>query len=632
MFEISDRIKKENENEAGKNIRKEDKESSATQTFQEFQASSVAPVTVVAVGVPGSVRGSEEKNHIKTTSEMSSNKEASNKEVPMENKIRAKLGAKIRVIGVGGAGGNAVNTMIRAELSGVEYIVANTDAQALEANYADIKIQLGKEMTKGLGAGANPDVGRKSALEEYEYLSEILRGADMVFVTAGMGGGTGTGAAPVIAKLAKELGALTVGVVTKPFSFEGKKRQRQANAGIEALEEAVDSLITIPNQRLLHLAGENLSLVETFKKADEVLLNAVQGISDLINNTGLINADFADVSTVMGNQGLSLMGTGMASGEGRAIKAATQAINSPLLEDVSIDGATGIIINITGNSSLTTHETNEAVTLVMEAADEDAEIIFGAVIDDTMGDVIKVTVIATGLGEKQRKKNIMRNEVLFNNNEGDRERERERERERMERAERAERSQSYQGNSSHGSQGSHGTSSTSSHQTNHNVNSMSMPHNMQNSSLAGLESSSSLSETIREASLKYNESQGSSVRRDARDGREEGHFGEELKRSSQAQNFHENHGHGSMKNSQPSLPVGSPMSGNSASTASSSAPFSGGQVAAPASSTPSASAIPGRARSIAKRLGFINFDDEELDTPTYLRKKNGETDSNAEKR
>lgn len=307
-------------------------------------------------------------------------------------------GAKIRVIGVGGAGGNAVNTMISAGLSGVEYIAANSDSQALDANLAPIKVQLGREITKGLGAGANPEVGRKAALEEYERLSELLSGADMVFITAGMGGGTGTGAAPVIAKLAKELGALTVGVVTKPFMFEGKKRARQAEAGMQSLEEAVDSLITIPNQRLLLLAGENLSLIDTFKKADEVLLNAVRGISDLINHTGLINADFADVSTVMGSKGLALMGTGVAAGPDRAIKAASEAINSPLLEDITIDGATGIIINITGNKSLTTHETNAAVTLIMEAADEDAEIIFGTVIDEEMNDSVKVTVIATGLG------------------------------------------------------------------------------------------------------------------------------------------------------------------------------------------------------------------------------------------
>ncbi len=311
-------------------------------------------------------------------------------------------GARIKVVGVGGGGCNAVNTMIRSGLSGVEYIVANTDAQALSVSLAQIKIQLGGNVTKGLGAGANPEIGKKAALEDYEKISEVLKGADMVFITAGMGGGTGTGAAPVIAKLAKELGALTVGVVTKPFVFEGKKRFKQAEEGIRNLEESVDSLITIPNQRLLYLAGENLSLVDTFKKADEVLLNAVRGISDLINNTGHINADFADVSTVMANKGLALMGTGLASGTGRAIKAATEAISSPLLEDISIHGATGIIINITGSDSLTMHETNEAVTLIMEAADENAEIIFGTVIDNNCGDEVMVTVIATGLGGQIR--------------------------------------------------------------------------------------------------------------------------------------------------------------------------------------------------------------------------------------
>lgn len=311
-------------------------------------------------------------------------------------------GAKIKVVGVGGGGCNAVNTMIAAGLSGVEYIVANTDSQALNASLAPTKIQLGVELTKGLGAGANPEVGRKAALDEYEKLGEVLDGADMVFVTAGMGGGTGTGAAPVIAKLCKELGFLTVGVVTKPFIFEGKKRFRQAESGIVVLEENVDSLITIPNQRLLYIAGDSLSLVDTFKKADEVLLNAVRGISDLINNTGHINADFADVKTVMANKGLALMGTGRCSGPDRAIKAASEAISSPLLEDITIDGATGIIINITGSDSLTMHETNEAVTLIMEAADDDAEIIFGTVIDDTMGDDIKVTVVATGLGGQER--------------------------------------------------------------------------------------------------------------------------------------------------------------------------------------------------------------------------------------
>ena len=327
-------------------------------------------------------------------------------EILDSEKNEFKEGACIRVLGIGGGGCNAVNTMIKSGLSGVDYVVANTDAQALSANLAGTKIQLGAEITKGLGAGANPEVGRKAALDEYEKLSEILEGTDMVFLTAGMGGGTGTGAAPVIAKLCKELGVLTVGVVTKPFLFEGKRRSRQAEAGIATLEESVDSLIVIPNQRLLYIAGEALSLVETFKKADEVLLNAVRGISDLINNTGHINADFADVATVMANKGISLMGTGIASGSDRAIKAATEAISSPLLEDITVDGATGIIINIMASSSLTMHETNEAVTLVMDAADDDAEIIFGTVIDEDMEDDIKVTVIATGLNHDQKSLNL----------------------------------------------------------------------------------------------------------------------------------------------------------------------------------------------------------------------------------
>lgn len=307
-------------------------------------------------------------------------------------------GAKIKVIGVGGGGGNAVNTMIRGGLTGVEFINANTDNQALQAALAPVKIQLGHTITKGLGAGANPDVGRRAALEDYNKIAEVLDGCDMVFITAGMGGGTGTGAAPVIAKIAKECGALTVGVVTKPFDFEGKKRRRQAEEGIRYLKESVDSLITIPNQRLLAIAGNQLTIVDTFRRADEVLLNAVQGISDLINHTGLINSDFADVRTIMADRGLALMGTGIGQGEHRAIEAATNAISSPLLEDVCIDGATGLIINITGGSDLTTHEVNEATTLIMEAADEDAEIIFGTVIDDSMRDKVKVTVIATGIG------------------------------------------------------------------------------------------------------------------------------------------------------------------------------------------------------------------------------------------
>jgi len=311
---------------------------------------------------------------------------------------QATQGAKIKVIGVGGSGCNAVNTMIRTGLEGVEFITANTDKQALDASLAPTKLPIGQELTKGLGAGANPDVGRKAALEDYARISETLAGADMVFITAGMGGGTGTGAAPIFAKIAKEVGALTVGVVTKPFLFEGKKRMRHAEQGMFCLRESVDSLITIPNQRLLALSGTTLSIVEAFKKADEVLLNAVQGISDLINHTGLINSDFADVKTIMQNKGLALMGIGYGEGEHRAVEAATNAISSPLLEDISIDGATGIIINITGGSNLKIHEVNEATTLIMEAAHDDAEIIFGTVIDESIKDTVKVTVIATGLG------------------------------------------------------------------------------------------------------------------------------------------------------------------------------------------------------------------------------------------
>jgi cell division protein FtsZ len=310
----------------------------------------------------------------------------------------ATQGAKIKVIGVGGSGCNAINTMIRMGLEGVEFITANTDKQALDASLAPTKIAIGQELTKGLGAGANPEIGRQAALEDYAKISEILQGADMVFITAGMGGGTGTGAAPIFAKIAKEIGALTVGVVTKPFQFEGKKRMKHADQGMAWLRDNVDSLITIPNQRLLAISGATLSMMDAFKKADEVLLNAVQGISDLINHTGLINSDFADVKTIMGNKGLALMGIGYGEGEHRAVEAATTAISSPLLEDVSINGATGIIINITGGSNLKIHEVNEATTLIMEAAHEDAEIIFGTVIDETLKDQVKVTVIATGLG------------------------------------------------------------------------------------------------------------------------------------------------------------------------------------------------------------------------------------------
>ncbi len=313
------------------------------------------------------------------------------------------IGANIKVVGVGGGGSNAVSTMINSELDGVDFIVANTDIQALNANKATGKIQLGLDLTKGLGAGANPDVGRRAAIESYNEIVESLQGSDMVFVTAGMGGGTGTGGAPVVAKIARELGALTIGVVTRPFVFEGKRRQKHAEGGLQELKENVDTLIVIPNQKLLAISGDKTPLTETFKKADEVLLQAVKGISDLINIRGLINLDFADIRTVMQAKGLALMGTGHAKGENRAVEAATAAISSPLLENIKIDGATGIIINVTGGPDLSLYEVNEASTLITEAAHEDAEIIFGAVIDQDMVDEVRVTVIATGFQDPDYK-------------------------------------------------------------------------------------------------------------------------------------------------------------------------------------------------------------------------------------
>ncbi|MFP5519126.1 MAG: cell division protein FtsZ [Bdellovibrionia bacterium] len=313
------------------------------------------------------------------------------------------IGANIKVVGVGGGGSNAVSTMIESGMTGVEFVVANTDIQALNANKASTKIQLGIDLTKGLGAGANPDIGRRAAIESYNEIVEKLEGADMVFVTAGMGGGTGTGGAPVVAKIARELGALTIGVVTKPFIFEGKRRSKHADGGLQELKENVDTLIVIPNQKLLTIAGDKTPLLETFKKADEVLLQAVKGISDLINIRGLINLDFADIRTVMQQKGLAIMGTGAARGENRAVEAATAAISSPLLENIKIDGATGIIINVTGGSDLSLLEVNEASMLITEAAHEDAEIIFGAVIDDQLGDEVRVTVIATGFETQDRK-------------------------------------------------------------------------------------------------------------------------------------------------------------------------------------------------------------------------------------
>jgi cell division protein FtsZ len=309
--------------------------------------------------------------------------------------------AKIIVIGVGGAGGNAVNTMIEHHVEGVEFVAANTDVQALDKNAAPTRIQLGSGITRGLGAGANPERGREAALESVAELSAVLRGADMVFVTAGMGGGTGTGAAPIVAQVARECGALCVGVVTKPFRFEGRRRGRMADLGIEALERSVDTLITIPNDRLLDVTSNSTSLLESFKLADEVLQHATQGVSDLITIPGIINVDFADVRTIMSGQGRALMGMGIASAEGRAVAAAQQAINSPLLEDVTIEGAKGILINITSGPDLKLHEVEEAASLIQEAAHEDCNIIFGAVIDHNMGEALRITVIATGFDHHQ---------------------------------------------------------------------------------------------------------------------------------------------------------------------------------------------------------------------------------------
>ncbi len=306
--------------------------------------------------------------------------------------------AKIKVIGVGGGGGNAVNRMIDDGLQGVEFIAVNTDAQALNMSRAENRIQIGEKLTKGLGAGANPEIGRKAAEESKELIEEAVQGADMVFVTAGMGGGTGTGAAPIIAKIAKDMGALTVAVVTRPFSFEGRKRATQAANGIAALKEAVDTLIVIPNDRLLEIVDKSTPILEAFKEADNVLRQGVQGISDLIAVPGLINLDFADVKTIMANKGSALMGIGTASGENRAVEAAKKAISSPLLE-TSIDGATGVIMNITGGMNLSLYEVQEAADIVASAADQDVHMIFGSVINEDLKDEIVVTVIATGFKE-----------------------------------------------------------------------------------------------------------------------------------------------------------------------------------------------------------------------------------------
>ena len=305
-------------------------------------------------------------------------------------------GARIKIVGVGGGGGNAINTMIQNNLQGIDFVVVNTDLQSLKYSLANNKIQIGKDLTKGLGAGANPDIGRDAALEDRHELQEMLSDADMIFITAGMGGGTGTGGASVVAQIAKELGALTVAVVTSPFDFEGKRRKRHAEIGIERLREHVDTLITIPNQRLLSVADENISLIDAFKIADNVLVNAVRGISDIITVPGTINVDFADVKTVMSSMGQAIMGIGVACGERRATHASRQAISSPLLEEINIEGATGILINVSAGENLTLKELHEACAVVQDAAHEDAHVIFGAVIDDNMDDEVRVTIIATG--------------------------------------------------------------------------------------------------------------------------------------------------------------------------------------------------------------------------------------------
>ncbi len=311
--------------------------------------------------------------------------------------------ARIKVIGVGGGGGNAVNTMIQSHLEGVDFVCANTDAQALRNSQAPLKLQLGAKLTKGLGAGANPEMGREAALEDRVRLAETLDGADMVFIAAGLGGGTGTGAAPVIAEVAKELGALTVGVVTKPFTREGKQRQKKADYGIEKLKEVVDSLIVIPNDRLLGLSGKNTCILDAFRPSDDVLRQAVQGISDLITTSGLINVDFADVKAIMSERGMAMMGIGAADGERRASEAAQQAISSPLLEDIDISGAKGVLVNISGSSSMTMEEFEEVNSIIHEKVHEDANIIIGLVVNEELGDTIKVTAIATGFGSSFEK-------------------------------------------------------------------------------------------------------------------------------------------------------------------------------------------------------------------------------------
>lgn len=312
--------------------------------------------------------------------------------------------AKIKVIGVGGAGGNAINNMIASNLQGVKFISANTDAQALDVSQAEVRMQLGTKITEGLGAGANPQVGRDAALENADMIKEALADSHMVFITAGFGGGTGTGAAPVIARLCKEMGILTVAVVSRPFSFEGRKRAKQAEEGILELKKSADTVITIPNDRLRGLASKNAKMVDMFRKADEILLHSVKGITDLIMMPGLVNLDFADVKTTMSRAGMAIMGIGISSGENRALEAAERAISHPLLEDINISGAKGVLMNITSNSDLTMEEMTEASERIYNEVGEEAEIIWGAVIDDSVGDEMSVTVIATGIGGKDKEK------------------------------------------------------------------------------------------------------------------------------------------------------------------------------------------------------------------------------------
>jgi len=327
----------------------------------------------------------------------------------LDNKIGQFV--EIKVIGVGGGGGNAVNRMIEAKLQGVKYISANTDAQVLAFSNAEEKIQVGCNVTKGLGSGSDPEIGRQAVEEDKDKISKTLEGADMVFITAGMGGGTGTGGAPIIAKLSKEIGALTVGVVTKPFSFEGFKRMRQAEDGIRLLKECVDTLIVIPNDRLLQVVDENTSMLEAFKIADEILLHGIQGITDIVVEPGLINVDFADVKMIIENAGSAIMGMGRANGEDRTVKAAQKAINSPLL-DTSIAGARGILFNISGSSNLTLHEVNKAAEVIAKAANPEANIIFGAVINNELNDEVKITVIAAGFDKMEKIKEIHKLEEI----------------------------------------------------------------------------------------------------------------------------------------------------------------------------------------------------------------------------